>query len=111
METENDVYLAFTSCADAVAAKHLAQQLVAERLAFCVQIGSPATSVYPWQGKIEMDQEVVLTIKTHRDRLGALEDWIAAHHDYALPELVWVRLDGGSSGYLEWAKAWLRGDQ
>jgi len=82
-------------------ADRIATVLVEERLAACVQL-LPATSIYRWQGAVERAEEVVLHIKTAAERAEAVEDRIRDLHDYEVPEIVVLGIDGGSAGYLGW---------
>ena len=85
--------------ADAVA---LARTLVDERLAACVNVLPPMTSVYRWQGRIDEDQERQIVIKTARKRVAALEQRLKQLHPYELPEFLVFSAAGGSEGYLRW---------
>lgn len=85
--------------ADAVA---LARVLIDARLAACVQIGAPMTSVYRWEGAIEQDNERIVLMKTTRDRVPALWTTLKVHHPYAVPEFVVLPIEGGNPAYLAW---------
>jgi len=104
---KNDLYLGYTTCATHAEASQLAKDLVAAHLAACVQIGQASTSVYPWDGRLEVCDEVVLTIKTHGCKVDALKDWLEAHHSYEVPELLLVRVADGMAAYKAWAEDWL----
>jgi periplasmic divalent cation tolerance protein len=82
--------------------KRLANVLVAERLAACVNILSGVTSVYRWQGKIEEASELLLLAKTTRARLPALIRRVKSLHSYAIPEIIAVPVLAGSPAYLSW---------
>lgn len=99
-----------TTCADQAAAERLARALVDNRLAACVSAGSPATSVYPWQGSVETATEVPLTIKTAPHRLAELKRFIEEHHEYEVPELLIVPVVDGTEAYLRWAEEWMDND-
>jgi periplasmic divalent cation tolerance protein len=86
-------------------AEGLARQLVDDRLAACVTIGSPMISVYRWKGAIERSGERPITIKTRADRLPALQKRLLELHPYELPEFLVVSVDGGSEAYLEWIES------
>lgn len=94
--------LVLTTLPDENAARQLAVSLVETGLAACVNIGQPVTSVYRWQGKLEQDREVMLTIKTTRERYAALELAITASHPYDLPEVIAVPITAGLNAYLAW---------
>lgn len=97
-----DILLVITNLPDEAAARALAQKLVAERLAACVNILAPCRSVYRWQGALEEAAEVPLFIKTAAAVYPALEAAIRAGHPYELPEIVALPLAAGLPGYLAW---------
>ena len=100
-----ETLLVITTLPDAASAHALAQALVEQRLAACVNVLAPCRSVYRWQGKVEDAEEVPLLIKTAAARYAALEAAIRAAHPYELPEIVAVPLAGGLPGYLAWVAA------
>ena len=106
-----DIVLVLTTVSDDEGADVLAQALVDERLAACVNLHGPMTSIYRWKGSVERDAaERQLVIKTTRARLPALEARLAALHAYELPEFIVLSVDGGSAAYLDWvAEATRRG--
>lgn len=92
----------FCTCPDADTARRIADALVQERLAACVNIVPGVQSVYRWEGAIQRDDEVLLLIKTVQDRLQALQARVLALHPAELPELVAVEVAGGLAAYLDW---------
>ena len=104
MTMTGDVLLVLTTCGDPAAAGRLADSLVEQRLAACVNTIGGVTSTYRWQGKIERDSETMLVIKTTKGRYPAVEAHIRAQNDYELPEIIAVRPEGGLSAYLDWVR-------
>ena len=98
----NDILLVITNLPDAQAAGQLAQRLVEERVAACVNQLAPCTSTYRWQGSIETAVEVPLLIKTTRAAYPRLEQLIRAVHPYELPEIIAVPVIAGLPAYLGW---------
>jgi periplasmic divalent cation tolerance protein len=96
------VLVCFCTCPDADSAARLADALVAERLAACVNLLPGLRSVYRWQGTIERSDEILLLIKTTDARLPALSARVLELHPHELPEVVAVEVAGGLSAYLEW---------
>ena len=94
--------LVLTNLPDQESAESLAQELVEQKLAACVNILAPCKSVYRWQGKIEHAQEIPLLIKTSSSAYSALEAAIHQLHPYELPEIVQVPLSGGLPAYIQW---------
>ncbi|WP_338696253.1 divalent-cation tolerance protein CutA [Streptomyces sp. Q6] len=80
----------------------LARDAVAARLAACVQIGGPVTSVYRWEGDVESAQEWQVLLKTTEARYAELEGWLTERHDYETPEIVALPVVRGGAGYLAW---------
>jgi periplasmic divalent cation tolerance protein len=97
--------LVLTNLPDRAAAESLAEALITERLAACVNILAPCRSVYRWQGSVQHDEEHPLLIKTTEERYAALEQAIRTRHPYELPEIVAVRIERGLAAYLEWLAA------
>ncbi|HMA90230.1 MAG TPA: divalent-cation tolerance protein CutA [Burkholderiales bacterium] len=97
--------LVLTNLPDRAAAERLAEHLVAERVAACVNILAPCRSVYRWQGALERAEEHPLLIKTTAERYGALEQAIRAAHPYELPEVVAVPIERGLASYLDWVES------
>jgi periplasmic divalent cation tolerance protein len=97
--------LVVTNLPDRESAEKLAALLVENRLAACVNILAPCSSVYRWQGEIQHDEEHPLLIKTVRDRYAALEASIRANHPYELPEIIAVPVIHGLPAYLQWVES------
>jgi periplasmic divalent cation tolerance protein len=94
-----------TNLPDEASAHALADALVGERLAACVNVLAPCRSVYRWQGAIENATEIPLLIKTTAERYAALEAAIRARHPYELPEIIAVPVAHGLPDYLSWVTA------
>lgn len=90
------------TCPDLNSAKTIADALITEDLAACVNILPGLTSVYRWQSKIETAQEHLLLIKSRQDRYAALETEIRQIHPYELPEIIAVSVEQGLPEYLQW---------
>lgn len=104
METGQSL-LILTNLPDDASARKLAEHLVAERLAACVNVLSPCQSVFRWQGAVESAVEVPLLIKSTAERYPALELAIKALHPYELPEIIAVPIARGLQSYLDWVAA------
>ena len=97
--------LVITNLPDVHSARALAQLLIEQRLAACVSMLAPCTSIYRWQGTIEDASEVPLLIKTTAESYGALEAVIRTQHPYELPEIIAVCVERGLPEYLAWVTA------
>ncbi|KAF5456029.1 hypothetical protein F2P56_025545 [Juglans regia] len=84
--------------------KKLAESIVREKLAACVNRVPGIESVYEWKGEIQTDNEELLIIKTRQSLLEALTEHVKANHEYDVPEVIALPITGGSLQYLEWIK-------
>jgi periplasmic divalent cation tolerance protein len=83
-------------------AAKLAKELVADRLAACVNIIRNLRSIYRWQGKIEDGNEVLMVAKTRRDLFESLLKKVKELHSYSVPEVIALPIIAGSEDYLKW---------
>lgn len=104
MEHVTDVVLILTTVPAAARADAIARSLVDERLAACVNVLSPMTSFYRWQGKIEQEEERQMVIKTTRDRVASVQTRLRDLHAYEVPEFLVLPVSDGSTGYLDWVR-------
>lgn len=75
--------------------------LLSSHLAACVS-SFPVTSTYVWKGRAEQDEEIMLLIKTKRERYGDVERKIKEVHPYEVPEILCVELADGHDAYFKW---------
>lgn len=87
---------------DEAAGLRIARTLVEERLAACVNVVAHVRSVFRWDGKVQEDAEVLLVGKTTAERAPDLEARVRAIHPYAVPEVLFLSIEGGSAPYLAW---------
>jgi periplasmic divalent cation tolerance protein len=85
--------------------ERLAEALVGERLAACVNLVAPIRSIYRWQGEVCRDDEVLLLVKSTRERYPDLERRIRELHPYDVPEVIALPIAAGSDPYLSWLRA------
>ena len=92
----------FNTCPDKETAVRVANTVVQEKLAACVNIIPGITSIYPWEGNIETGEEVLLFIKTRSALYPELENRLRELHPYELPEIINVSISSGLEAYLGW---------
>ena len=97
--------LIYTTFANQHEAKQIAQQLVENKLAACVNIFPTITSIYRWQDKIEHDQETAALIKTNDTLFNAVEDKIKQLHSYSNCCVIKLPITAGSQQFLDWITA------
>jgi len=97
-----------TTTARKADAERIARALLEGRLAACVQIAGPVTSLYWWKGALETSEEWFCFIKTGADQYASLEKAIRKVHPYEVPEIVALPIIAGSRDYLKWLQGELR---
>ena len=94
--------IVYTTTKDENEAKRIAYELVEQKLAACVNM-HPVDSIYMWEGKVEEDREIALSIKTTTGRVEAITECIKRIHSYDLPAIVSWEIEGEKE-YLKWIK-------
>lgn len=100
-----DLVIIHCSCADVESADAIARSLVEERLVACVSVLPGMRSTYRWQGQIECADEVLLLIKTTRERFPATAVRLRELHAYELPEIIAVDVSVADPGYQAWVES------
>jgi periplasmic divalent cation tolerance protein len=83
-------------------AGRIAEMLVAEHLAACVQILPEIQSVYRWRGEVARESETMLLAKTTLDRFDDLDRAVREIHSYETPEIIALPVRAISEPYLAW---------
>ena len=96
------VLVCFCTAPSSSVAAHLAEALVEERLAACVNAVSGVRSTYRWEGKVESEDEVLLVIKTSESKFERLKERLVELHPYDCPEVVAWPVTHGLAAYLSW---------
>jgi periplasmic divalent cation tolerance protein len=79
----------------------IAQALVRERLAACVNI-LPVRSVYRWKSRVFDEKENLLIIKTREEKADAAIAAVKKMHSYDVPEIIVLPVAKGYPPYLDW---------
>ena len=102
--SENNLRVVFITAPSAVVARKIAATLVRERLAACVNVVSSVVSYYIWKGRFCRDSELLLIVKTTKNRLPAMFSRIKKLHPAEVPEIISIPVKEGLNSYLRWVK-------
>ncbi len=102
--TDTTAIIVFITAPNKDDAAMIARALVETKLAACVNILENIRSIYTWQGKVEDDSEVLMTVKTRKELFGALSDKVMELHPYDVPEIIALPIVEGSKDYIQWIK-------
>ena len=100
--------LIFVTTANKKEASSIAQALIKNRLAACVNIISGVESFFRWQGKIDSARETLLIIKSRKAKMPKVIKLIKSMHSYELPEIISLPITAGFKPYLRWINESLR---
>ena len=97
--------VALVAVSDRKAAMQIAEKVVEERLAACVQVLPPMRSVYRWEGKVQNERELLLIVKTRTAALARLQVRVGELHSYDTPEIIALPITTGAEKYLRWLES------
>jgi periplasmic divalent cation tolerance protein len=98
---ESRYCIVITTAPDREKAENLAEGILCNRLAACVQM-TDIRSFFLWEGAMQKESEVALSIKTTEARYSDLEAYILENHPYDIPEIIKLPVTGGLPAYLNW---------
>ena len=94
--------VAFVTCGSEEEAKKIAQAVVGDGLAACVNVVPGIQSCYRWEGDVKWDSEFLLIIKTTAAAIDRVRWRVVKEHSYDVPEFIAFKIEDGSRPYLEW---------
>jgi periplasmic divalent cation tolerance protein len=86
----------------------IGRELVNAKLAACVNIIGGMNSIYTWQDKLQIDEEVVMIAKTTSSKVDALIDRVKSIHSYDCPCILQLPVAGGHQPFLDWIASEVR---
>jgi periplasmic divalent cation tolerance protein len=97
-----EVVMVITNLPDRATAERIADTLVTDGVAACVNVLAECTSIYRWEGKLERASEVPMLIKTTQMNYPKLENALRKLHPYEVPEIIVLPVSAGLPEYLNW---------
>ena len=83
-------------------ARKIAEALIKQRKAACVNIVPRVSSLFWWQDNIDTAQESMLIVKTKASLLSEIIILVKEIHSYDVPEIIALPIVGGNQDYLAW---------
>ena len=102
MTKEQDKIIILVTTSSEKEAHSIANLLLKQKKAACVNIIPKRSSFFNWQGKIEKDKETLLLIKSSKPLLPGIIKEVKAKHSYDIPEIIALPIIAGSEDYLKW---------
>lgn len=92
--------LAFVTCPSSGEAEDLARKVLDARLAAGVNVVGGVRTYFHAEQKIDCSDESLLVIRTTRNLVDSLTDFICMHHPEDVPDLVVSPVVAGANDYL-----------
>lgn len=83
-------------------AEKIANKLLTQRKAACVNIIPKVRSLFWWKGELDSADEAVLIVKTKASLVDEIVSLVKEAHSYEVPEVIALPLIGGNPDYLNW---------
>jgi len=84
--------------------RRIADALVGQRKAACVNIIPKVNSLFRWKGTMEEAEESLLLVKTRAELFPEVVSLVRSMHSYEVPEIVALPIVQGNPAYLAWVK-------
>ncbi len=98
----SDCIVVLVTCGRHAEAEKIASHLVEKKLVACANLVPGIESWYWWEGKVNHDQEILLIMKTVREKFDLLVEVIRGIHSYTVPEIIALPIHQGFDAYLQW---------
>ncbi len=83
-------------------ADKIAQALIKNKLAACVNILPGVQSLFWWQGKVDQAKEALLVVKSRKEKFAKIAKLVKSVHSYDVPEIIAIPIVSGFKPYLNW---------
>lgn len=102
MSNKNNFIIVLCNTSSLGEAKAIANKLLEDRLAACVNIIKNECSLYFWEDKIQEECEYQMITKTKKEFFEKIKESIELLHSYKVPEIISININDGNSNYLNW---------
>ena len=99
----NELIIIKTTVKNKVTKDNIINELIKKDYAACINVIENVSSHYKWQGKVEIEKEDILFIKTMKRNEKLVYNIIRVIHDYETPEIITIAIKNIDSNYLNWA--------
>ncbi|MBI4708018.1 MAG: divalent-cation tolerance protein CutA [Candidatus Omnitrophica bacterium] len=94
--------IVFITCSSEKEGRKIAQELLKKKLAACVNIVKNIESFFWWKARIDQTKEVLLVIKSKKNKFTQIIKAVKFLHSYTVPEIIALPIIGGNKDYLRW---------
>jgi periplasmic divalent cation tolerance protein len=100
----DDVVFLYVTAPSAEVAEAIANRLVGDGIAACVNIFPAVASIYRWRGEVERSEECVAIIKCAQSAANRARAAIIASHPYETPSIACIPINktASSADFVNW---------
>jgi periplasmic divalent cation tolerance protein len=98
----SEYIVVYVTCKSKDEAFQITRTLAEKRLIACGNIVPLVESVFWWEGKVQIEQESLIIMKTKLSSFDAVKEAVKSVHSYTVPEIIAVPIKAGSREYLKW---------
>jgi len=103
----DDFIIVFVLAPNLEESERIAMMLINSGSAPCINIVQSCLSIYQWKGEVHRDEEVLMIIKSIRDRFHDICEIVERSHPYDVPEIISIPLGEISTKYSSFLKGFL----
>lgn len=100
----NKIWVGITTVSTEKEGKLIAENLITNKLAACVNMIPKITSFFYWQGKLCVEKEYLLLIKTTSSQVNKAMNKIKERHSYQVPEIIFWPIKEVDKNYGQWVQ-------
>ncbi|WP_114113283.1 divalent-cation tolerance protein CutA [Thalassospira povalilytica] len=104
---DSEMSFLYVTVPDMEIARVIAGGAIREKLAACANVLPQMTAIYEWNGDVEEESELVVILKTSRNKAQFLAKWVEEHHPYEVPCILEIPLGRGNHDYVSWLQGQL----
>ena len=86
-------------------AEVIAELAIKNKLCACANIFPEIHSMFEWEGKVNIEKETVLILKTIESKFQKLEKLISENHTYETPCILKLDISKGNKKFLNWLQS------
>ena len=86
-------------------AEIIAELAIKNKLCACANIFPEIHSMFEWEGKVNIEKETVLILKTIESKFQKLEKLISENHTYETPCILKLDILKGNKKFLNWLQS------
>ena len=102
MDNPSELILVITTVKSHSSAENIADELLKQRIAACIQIEEEVNSTYRWDGQTVTEKECRMTIKSIRAKWPDIKTVVDRLHPYEVPEILKIEVSDCSEKYRQW---------